>query len=213
VSEPRITLYAIPFSTNVERVALALGHKRLAADVVMLDPDNRSRAVAVSGQPLVPVLDVDGEVLVDSSRIIERLEELAPEPALFPGDPARRAEVRVFVDWFDRVWKRPPNRLDDVLSLPGPDAAEVELLQAEMRGSLDVFEQLLTGREYLAGDEFSAADCSAYPFLKYGLHGAGPDDDESFHHVLADNLALRGGYPGIEAWIRRADGRPRVAGI
>jgi glutathione S-transferase len=209
----RITLYAIPFSTNVERVALALGHKRLTADVVMLDPANRSQAVAVSGQPLVPVLDVDGEVLVDSSRIIERLEELAPEPPLFPGDPARRAEVRVFVDWFDRVWKRPPNRLDDVLALPGPDAAEVELLRAEMRGSLDVFERLLTGREYLTGDEFSAADCSAYPFLKYGLHGAGADDEESFHHVLADNLALRRGYPGIEAWIRRVDERPRVAGI
>jgi glutathione S-transferase len=209
----RITLYAIPFSTNVERVALALGHKRLAADVVMLDPANRSQAVAVSGQPLVPVLDVDGEVLVDSSRIIERLEELAPEPPLFPGDPARRAEVRVFVDWFDRVWKRPPNRLDDVLALPGPDAAEVELLRAEMRGSLDMFERLLTGREYLAGDEFSAADCSAYPFLKYGLHGAGADDEESFHHVLADNLALRRGYPAIEAWIRRVDERPRVAGI
>ncbi len=203
MSEPRITLYAIPFSTNVERVALALGHKRLAAEVVMLDPGNRSRAVAVSGQPLVPVLDVDGEVLIDSSRIIERLEELTPEPALFPGDAARRAEVRVFVDWFDRVWKRPPNRLDDMLSLPDPDAAEVELLQAEMRGSLEVFEQLLTRREYLAGDEFSAADCSAYPFLKYGLHGAAADDEESFHHVLADNLALPGGSPGVEAWIRR----------
>ena len=100
-----ITLYAIPFSTNVERVALALGHKRLAADVVMLDPDDRSQAVDVSGQPLVPVLDVDGAVLVDSSRIIERLEELAPQPPLFPGHPARRAEVQLFVDWFDRVWK------------------------------------------------------------------------------------------------------------
>ena len=88
------------------------------------------------------------------------------------------------------MWKGPPNRLDDVLALPGPDAAEVELLRAEMRGSLDLFEQLLTGREHLAGDEFSAADCSAYPFLKYGLHGASADDDESFHHVLADTLVV-----------------------
>jgi glutathione S-transferase len=213
VTDPRITMYAIPFSTNVERVALALGHKRLKADVVMVDPENRSRAVEISGQPLVPVLDVDGEVWVDSSRIIERLEELAPEPALFPREAARRAEVRVFVDWFDRVWKRPPNRLDDVLSLPGPDPAEVELLRAAMRGSLDVFEQLLAGREYLAGSEFSAADCSAYPFLKYGLHGASADDEESFHHVLAENLALGDGYPLLGAWVRRVDVRPRVSTI
>jgi len=73
VSEAAITLYAIPFSTNVERVALALGHKRLEAEVVMLDAEDRARATAVSGQPLVPVLVLDGEVLVDSSSIIERL--------------------------------------------------------------------------------------------------------------------------------------------
>jgi glutathione S-transferase len=206
-------MYAIPFSTNVERVALALGHKGLKADVVMLDAENRSRAVEVSGQPLVPVLDVDGEVWVDSSRIIERLEVLVPEPALFPRDAARRAEVWMFVDWFDRVWKRPPNRLDDMLALPGPDPAEVELLQAEMGASLDVFEQLLAGRDYLAGDEFSAADCSAYPFLKYGLHGASADDEESFHHVLADNLALGAGHPQLTDWVRRVDAAPRLAGI
>ena len=206
-------MYAIPFSTNVERVALALGHKGLEAEVVMLDAGDRSQAMAVSGQPLVPVLEVDGEVLIDSSRIIERLEELAPEPALFPREAARRAEVWMFVDWFDRVWKRPPNRLDDVLALPGPDPAEVELLRSEMRASLDVFEQLLAGREYLAGDELSAADCSAYPFLKYGLHGASADDEESFHHVLADNLTLGDGYPRLTEWVRRVDAAPRLAGI
>jgi glutathione S-transferase len=213
VSGLEITLYAIPFSTNVERVALALGHKQLSAEVVMLDPAARSPLEALSGQPLVPVVEVDGEVLVDSSRIIEKLEELAPSPPLFPGDAARRAEVRLFVDWFDRVWKGPPNRLDDVLARPGPDPVEVESLRAEMRRSLDVFEQLLTGRRYLAADQLSAADCSAFPFLKYGLYGVSEDDDESFHHVLADNLAFGDGYPRLADWVRRVDAGPRVADI
>ncbi len=213
MSELGITLYAIPFSTNVERVALALGHKRLDAEVVLLDPGDRSPVEAVSGQPLVPVVEVDGEVLVDSSRIIEKLEELAPSPSLFPGDAARRAEVRLFVDWFDRVWKGPPNRLDEVLARPGPDPAEVEPLRAEMRRSLDGFEQLLTGRRHLAADQLSAADCSAFPFLKYGLHGVSEDDDESFHHVLADNLAFGDRYPRLADWVRRVDAAPRVAGI
>jgi glutathione S-transferase len=208
-----ITMYAIPFSTNVERVALALGHKRLEAELVMLDPGDRSPVEALSGQPLVPVLDVDGEVLVDSSRIIERLEELAPAPSLFPAASARRAEVRLFVDWFDRVWKGPPNRLDHLLALPQPDPREVELLRAGMRRSLDMFEQLLDGRTYLAGDAFSAADCSAFPFLKYGIGGVREDDDESFHHVLADNLAFGDGHPHLTDWVGRVDAAPRVAGI
>jgi glutathione S-transferase len=213
VSEPDIRLYAIPFSTNVERVALALGHKRLEAEVVMLDAEDRARATAVSGQPLVPVLVLDGEVLVDSSRIIDRLEQRFPDPPLFPADDARRAEVALFVDWFNRVWKVAPNRLDDLIAQPAADVVEIELLRAGLGGSLDVFEQLLSGREYLAGDEFSAADCAAFPFLKYGLSGVSEDDVETFHHVLAENLALGDRYPGVEAWIRRVDRRPRVAGV
>ena len=209
-----ITLYAIPFSTNVERVALAMAHKGLGAEVVMLDAGDRSQAVAISGQPLVPVVVLDGQVLVDSSHIIDVLEGRVPDPPLFPRAAARRAEVRLFVDWFNRVWKRPPNELADLLTAPSADPTTLGRLQAEMRASLNVFEQLLDGRDHLAGDEFSAADCAAFPFLKYGLRlGMSNDDDEPFHHVLADNLALGDGYPRLAAWLRRVDQRPRVAGI
>ena len=104
----------IPFSTNVERVALAAAHKGVPIDWVDVAPDDRSPVVELSGQPLVPVLDAgDGEVVVDSMAIVARLEELAPEPALWPAAAARRAEVDVFVDWFKLGWKGPPNRLAD----------------------------------------------------------------------------------------------------
>jgi glutathione S-transferase len=73
-------LYAIPYSTNVERVALALGHKGLAAEVIMSDPADRSTIREASGQDLVPALDDDGFVVVDSSRIIEHLERRFPDP-------------------------------------------------------------------------------------------------------------------------------------
>ena len=50
-----IRVWRIPFSTNVERVALALAHKGLAVEWVGVDPADRRRSVvAVSGQPLVP---------------------------------------------------------------------------------------------------------------------------------------------------------------
>ncbi|MDX6535193.1 MAG: hypothetical protein QOF68_2937, partial [Gaiellales bacterium] len=29
--------------------------------------------------------------------------------------------------------------------------------------------------------------------------------------ILAENLALKGGYPRIEAWLHRVDGHPRGA--
>ena len=39
-----IRVYRIPFSTNVERVALAAGHKGMEVDWVDVDPDDRSRS-------------------------------------------------------------------------------------------------------------------------------------------------------------------------
>jgi glutathione S-transferase len=188
-----IEVYRIPFSTNVERVALAAGHKGVPIEWVDIDPADRSPVREVSGQDLVPVLVADGEVVVDSTVILEWLERRFPEPPLY-----ERPEIRIFVDWFNRVWKVPPNRL-----VEGPDPA----LERELRDSRDLFEALLAERDYLFG-EFSAADCAAFPFLKYGLI-YDPEDDEPFHRVLIEQLALRDEYPRLAAWIRRIDDHPR----
>jgi len=201
-------LYRIPFSTNVERVTLALAHKGLEAEPVDVEPADRSPVVTVSGQSLVPVLEDEGRVVSDSTHILEYLEERYPDPHLYPRDPARRAECVLFVDWFNRVWKAPPNAIADALAGLSPDRTRIAELGAEMAASLEVFEGMLTGREYLLG-EFSAADCAAFPFLKYALlHD--PEDEELFHRVLIENLPLGVTHPQIGAWIRRMDARPRV---
>ena len=164
-----LTLYRIPFSTNVERVALALAHKDVAVDWVDVDPADRSPVVEVSGQELVPVL-VDGDlVLHDSPRILEHLEERFPEPPLFPRDPARREELRSFLDWFNQIWKRPPNLIAAEELKPDPDRARIAELEGRIAASLDRFEALLAGRDYLFGDELTAADVTAFPFLKYAV--------------------------------------------
>jgi glutathione S-transferase len=203
-----IRLYRARFSTNVERVALALAHKGLEAESVWIEYSDRSAVEQVSGQGLVPVIDHDGHVVADSMEIVRFLEERHPQPPLFPGDPARRAEMLVLIDWFNRVWKRPPNEIEAELSKPAPDRERVAEMAALMRAYLDLFEDMLAGREYLIGSEFTAADVCAFPFLKYAvLHD--PADDELFHRVLRDYQRDRQ-RPRLEAWIRRVDQRPRA---
>jgi glutathione S-transferase len=155
----------------------------------------------------VPVLVADSEVVSDSTAILGWLEERFPEPPLFPVEPARRAETMVFVDWFDRVWKRAPNLISDELERGEPEPGLVARRAAELRASLDVFEALLDGREYLLGG-FSVADCVAFPFLKFGLLWT-EDDPYVFHAVLRDNLRPAA-HPRVAAWIRRVDERPRA---
>jgi glutathione S-transferase len=204
-----LRLFRAPFSTNVERVALALAHKGLEVESVVISYEDRSPVVEVSGQGLVPVL-VDGDVVVpDSVAILRYLEEKWPDPPLFPGEPARRAELDVFLDWFNQVWKVSPNAIEEELEGGQPDQALVKEHTARMHDSLDVFERLLDGRDHLFGDDLSAADCAAFPFLKYAKL-RDPDDDELFHRILEDNLHLDGGYPRLSAWIDRVNERPRA---
>jgi glutathione S-transferase len=203
-----LRVYRIPFSTNVERVSLALAHKGLEVEWVEVDPADRSPVEEVSGQPLVPVLLDDARVVFDSTVVLRHLEELRPEPPLFPNDEARRAELEVFLDWFNRVWKRPPNEIEAERAKANPDSARVDELGRELTRSLDVFERMLAGRDYLFG-EFSAADCAAFPFLKYGVLYDDTDTEE-FHMILREHLGLDGRYPRLEAWIRRVDAYPRA---
>ena len=189
-----VQLYRFRYSTNVDRVCLALAHKGLSVESIWIDSEDRAPVEAVSGQSLVPVLIDGDEVVHDSPVVIDHLEARHPDPPLFPADPARAAEVRLFIDWFNRVWKVAPNLLAGGV----PD--DREELAARMRAQMSLFEGLLTGREHLFGD-FGAADCMAWPFLRYALW-CDEDDTDPFHHVLVRELTLDG-HPNVRAWIER----------
>jgi maleylacetoacetate isomerase len=205
-----LRILRIPFSTNVERVALACAHKGVPVDWVDIPADDRSAAIELSGQPLVPVLvEEDGSVLADSPAILRRLEQLYPEPPLWPADAARRAELNTFVDWFNGVWKRPPNLMAEELERPRPDRQRIAAWGAELATALDRFEALLQGRAFLFGDELTAADVVAFPFLKYAALPDDPADVDVFHAVLREWQPLDG-RPLLRAWIARVDALPRA---
>ena len=204
-----IRLYRAPFSTNVERVALALAHKDIAVESVVIDYSDRSEVERVSGQGLVPVIDDDGTIVVDSMEIVRYLEERYPDPQLYPGDEARHAEMLIFIDWFNQVWKRPPNEIEAELGKREPDHGRIAALAGEMAAALDRFEAMLAGRDHLMGKGFSAADCAAFPFLKYALF-RDPADDELFHRILDERQQLQETHPRLVDWIRRVNERPRA---
>jgi len=196
-----LRVYRIPYSTNVERVVLALAYKGLEFEAVDVDPADRSPVRELSGQDLVPVL-VDGEqVVTDSTRIMHHLERRFPDPPLFPADPAARAEVEIFVDWFNRAWKREPNLIADAIERGAGEREDVARWSARLQRRLELFEGLLSGRDYLFG-AFGAADCAAWPFLRFAV-AIEPDDDEVFHHVLHERMTLDARHPELRGWIDR----------
>ena len=90
-----------------------------------------------------------------------------------------------------------------------PDRARIAELEGQLAGALTLFENLLAGRDFLFGDELSAADVAAFPFLKYALLWEDGDPDR-FHEILRDTQRLDGRFPRLEAWVRRLDELPRA---
>jgi glutathione S-transferase len=205
-----IRVYVIPWSTNVERVALALAHKGVDAEAVAVDPGDRSAVARLSGQDLVPVLDHDGRIVVDSPAILAYLDHHFPEPPLYPAGAARRAEVELFVDWFNHVWKVAPNAIAAEIASPAPDHERIAAHAADMAAALERLDDLLEARDFLMGDSVGAADFVAFPFLKYATRPPDPADDEVFHHVLHDCQQLGDAHPRLAAWIDRVDALPRA---
>jgi maleylpyruvate isomerase len=194
-------LHGIPHSTNVHRVALALGLKGQAAERIDHPVGDRAALRALSGQELVPVLETDdGRVLTDSMPIVAWIDETWPDagPRLYPEG---NTEIPAFVQFFNFVWKVPPNAIDAEQQGPAPDEQKIAAWAQQLRGWQHGFEALLADRPFLmSADAPTAADVCAYPFLRFTT-SSDPDDDDLFHGVLLAHLP--GDFPNLAAWIDR----------
>jgi glutathione S-transferase len=92
---PELVLHVIPPSHPCMTAAEALRLKGLEYERVELSPGTHVEAMrAIYGEEhhTVPGMLVDGEPVHGSSAILERLDELAPEPALYTSEEVREAE-------------------------------------------------------------------------------------------------------------------------
>ena len=199
-SMPRV--HRVPFSTNVERVALAAGHKGIAIEWVDHADGDRDALVELSGQRLVPVAEFGTEVVRGSLKIVERLEAERPAPALIPTDPTGWATALITIDWFDRVWKGPPNVLD------GPEPPDADSLRSRSRLWTRWLVDLLADRPYFGGEELGVVDVCVFPFLKYAAIDPAEGDTERFHAILVE-LLRADDHPLLDEWVHRVDAHPR----
>ena len=97
----QLTLYTYWRSSASHRVRLALGYKGLAYDPVyvnLLQGEQRGDAYRqVNPMGHLPCLAIDGVKYVESTAILELLEDLHPEPPMLPKKPEDRARVRALV--------------------------------------------------------------------------------------------------------------------
>lgn len=156
------------------RVRIALNLKGLTYEQAAHDlRQGRQKTpdyLALNPQGMVPALDVDGQVLIQSPAILEWLEETYPEPPLLPRDADDRATVRAMsaVIGCDI---HPLNNLRVLTSLRrdlGADQATVDAWAARwIAPGFDALNALVArhGAGFSFGDEPTLADCYLIPQL------------------------------------------------
>jgi glutathione S-transferase len=106
-------LYVIPISNPSGAAAGMMRHKRIPHRLVTVMPGMHPFLVRFAGFDghTVPALEIDGRKAQGSRTIARVLDELAPDPPLFPPDPDARAAVEEAERWGERVLQPVPRRL------------------------------------------------------------------------------------------------------
>jgi glutathione S-transferase len=158
---PRLMLVSHHLCPYVQRVAIALTERGLAAERVHNDLAAKPAWVrAQSPLGKVPLLQVDDTVLFESAVICEYLEDTQPV-TLHPADPLERARHRAWVEFGSAV-------LADIWGLEtARDAAGVAAKAAALASKFAWIERALGAGPYFAGPRFSLVDAAFGPVFRY----------------------------------------------
>jgi glutathione S-transferase len=118
----------------------------------------------------VPALLVDGQRVKTNRQIARFLEELRPDPPLFPADPAARRAVEEAEQWGDEVFQMAARRIVAGATLHGPDALFNRANDGRLGPLLWRSERMrLTGARVIA--RMFGSDAEAEPRLLEALPG------------------------------------------
>jgi glutathione S-transferase len=206
----KLKLIGYPFSPYVRKVLITLEHKGLAYELDPLNPfTERQRLLPINPQGSVPVLVADGKPMVESSDICHRLDELQPEPPIYPTEPANRVRAEEMEQWADATlvgifgagmfFQRIIKPL-----LIGSEGDE-DLVETNLRDNapplLAKLESMVPNEGFLFG-RFNIADITITGWLRLGmLSGCGIDPTK--YPLLADYLRRSYAVPAYARVIAR----------
>ena len=179
-----MTLYDCATAPSPRRARIFLAEKGLAFETVQIDLRNAEQMGdafrAINPQCTVPALQTDeGAVLTDNAAIAAYLEAHCPQPPLLGVTALDKAEIaswnwRIEFEGLMAIAEALRNSAPAMVNraLPGPvDYAQIpELAQrglARVQQFMQMLDQHLEGRDFIAANQFSVADITAVVALDF----------------------------------------------
>jgi glutathione S-transferase len=97
-----LRLWSWHLSPFAGKARIAFAEKGVEVELIEIDPRHRpARLRELNPTARVPVLEVDGFAIRESTPICDWLDDVHPDPPLWPADPAARASARGLLRWVD----------------------------------------------------------------------------------------------------------------
>ena len=125
-------------------------------------PSQKPEYLALSPMGKVPFMEVDGTRLIESEVILEYLEDAYPQKPLLPKDPLARAKVRELVTVIELHLELVARRLYPAAFFGGTSSDSTkQSVEKDLAKGVRTLKALAKFSPFIAGAEFSLADCAA----------------------------------------------------
>ena len=125
-------------------------------------PSQKPEYLALSPMGKVPFMEVAGTRLIESEVILEYLEDAYPQKPLLPKDPLARAKVRELVTVIELHLELVARRLYPGAFFGGTTSDGTrQSVEKDLAKGLRTLKALAKFSPFIAGAEFSLADCAA----------------------------------------------------
>ena len=199
-----IKIHGVAISNYFNSVKLALVEKDIAFEEVSVFPSQEPDVLAVSPMGKVPWMEVDGVVLSETNVIFDSLEDVKPEPSLYPSDPFAKAKakeiIRVIEQYIDAAARR--HIATVYFGAPVDELAFKEARPAIEKG-LRALKSVAKFAPYISGETFTFADITAYFQLRF----------TNLHTTKVYEWDITESVPGLSAYLAMLGDRPSVAGV
>ncbi len=162
-------------------------------------PSQDEAFVARSPMGKVPFLELDGKTLIESDVICEYLEDAYPQKPLLPRDPLERARVRELITIMELHLELVVRRLYPFVFFGKPPVEDVkQSVEKALPRGLRALKSRARFAPYIAGSEFTLADCAAFVHLPL----------VSLSTKLAYGRDFLEDLPQVKPYIKKLEERP-----
>ncbi|WIO73170.1 glutathione S-transferase family protein [Porticoccaceae bacterium LTM1] len=158
-----LKLHGVAVSNYYSMVKLALLEKGIDFEEVRTPPSQEPEFLQMSPLGKIPCIETPNGFLSESVAIIEYLEDLDPEPPLYPLDAFESGKVRQLVQLLVLYVEMPVRRLLNHVFFGG-DLADYtrQEVQEALDRSLPALQRAAKFSPYVTGGTFTAADIVCY---------------------------------------------------